>query len=27
VANSILVVSFANDQRVERGISVVEAAI
>jgi multidrug efflux pump subunit AcrB len=27
VANSILVVSFANDQRVERGISAVEAAI
>jgi multidrug efflux pump subunit AcrB len=27
VSNSILVVSFANDQRVERGISAVEAAI
>jgi multidrug efflux pump subunit AcrB len=27
VANSILVVSFANDQRVERGMSAVEAAI
>ena len=27
VANSILLVSFANDQRIERGISAVEAAI
>jgi multidrug efflux pump subunit AcrB len=27
VANSILVVTFANEQRVERGMSVVEAAI
>ena len=27
VANSILVVSFANDQRIERGMSAVEAAI